>query len=88
MRATDEEVISKLEYIADVEIQRKQALIDVGRDVYGFELRNFILILPEGYRFFIERAQELQDSFSDRAKRGYDLLCRCKVRVSHFSKKN
>jgi len=88
MPATDKEILSKLEYIADVESKRGQALIDAGRDVYSFELSCFKLILPREYKCFIERAQELHDSHSDKAKRGYDLLCRSKASVSYFSKKN
>ncbi|MBT4174661.1 hypothetical protein HOC80_02110 [archaeon] len=88
MQATDKEVVSKLEYIANVEIKRRQALIDAGNEVWGFELRNFILILTPGYHHFIERAQSLQDTFSDKAKRGYELLCKGKARVSYFSQEN
>ncbi len=88
MQATNEEILSKLEFIAGVEIKRRQSLVNIGREVFGYELRNFILILKPEYRFFIERAQDLQDSFSDRAKRGYQLLCKGQARVSYFSQKN
>tara|TARA_Y100000310_G_scaffold259348_1_gene268007 strand:+ start:1150 stop:1416 length:267 start_codon:yes stop_codon:yes gene_type:complete len=88
MQATDEQILSKLEYIADVEIQRRQALIDVGREVWGFELSCFKLFLPEEYHHFIERAQKLQDTFSDKAKRAYDLICRSKVSVLYFPQEN